>query len=140
MELDGLASNATPLGKAAKTAIAFVARARRLAQSPNLERQLSLTHNISFFFHHIHVLLLNAILMICLCCILYCGKAQACARCRRRRARCETRHDALSEVAERGHARERSGNSRGWVSGRSGKTAPGYRHSKFGDRGNKNLT
>ena len=39
MELDGIASNTTTLGEAAKTAIAFVARARRLAQSRNVARQ-----------------------------------------------------------------------------------------------------
>ena len=42
MELDGLTLNATPLGEAAKMAIAFVAHACRLAQSPNVAWQLSL--------------------------------------------------------------------------------------------------
>jgi hypothetical protein len=36
-----------------------------------------------FFFHYIHVLLLNTILIIYICCTLYGGKAQAHACCRR---------------------------------------------------------
>jgi len=37
-----------------------------------------------FFFHYIHVLLLNTIPMIYVCCTLYGGKAQVHARCWRR--------------------------------------------------------
>jgi len=66
--------------------------------SPTLAQQVSLvaehtihgtkTWTISsitcFFFHYIHVLLLNTIPMIYVCCTLYGGKAQVHARCWRR--------------------------------------------------------
>src|SRR5216683_4265955 len=68
--------------------------------SPTLMQQVSLiaecticgteTWTISsitcFFFHYIHVLLLNTIPMIYVCCTLYGGKARACARCWRQQA------------------------------------------------------
>ena len=34
--------------------------------------------------------------------------------------------DASSEVAEGGHVRERSGDSRGWTSRQSGRPVPGF--------------